>query len=276
MALLINPYRFASASFDPASIFAVSAGCWLDPQDMSKCFQNHDGTTAVTSSMDRIRWINDASPNAIGFEMENGAQQWRVANGIACIATHTDARASGDIYNGILRPQPSSAHRTAWESLLASKSVITTVIGVVNLTNEGSYGGVAIVTDNDDGKALLNTQGAANANGKPRYQFGTNEYAPVERTYPYYDHILTEVDYQAGTWSIVRNNVSIGSGSFTGGSNSPTGTSSGVNLQHWQQRTDVFYFGVLTGTALTSQQKSDLWTWGQGRMLTHEPTYSGV
>jgi hypothetical protein len=63
MALLINPYRFASTGFDPASLFqgGTYKGYWLDISDISTLKQSIAGTTAVTADGDRVGYVADKS-----------------------------------------------------------------------------------------------------------------------------------------------------------------------------------------------------------------------
>jgi hypothetical protein len=62
MALLINPYRFASAAaFDPLSLYQSGTykGVWIDASDLSTLKQNSNGTTDVASDNDPVGYVSN-------------------------------------------------------------------------------------------------------------------------------------------------------------------------------------------------------------------------
>jgi hypothetical protein len=63
MALLINPYRFATSSYTPASLFqnGTYKGYWVDASDLSTLKQNSNGTTDVASDNDPVGYVAEKS-----------------------------------------------------------------------------------------------------------------------------------------------------------------------------------------------------------------------
>lgn len=89
MALLINPYRFAS--FDPLSLYqgGTYKGFWLDASDLSTLKQDTGGSTAVTADGDPVGYVaNKYSTTGGTFQRINDDTHrplYKVVSGYSCL-----------------------------------------------------------------------------------------------------------------------------------------------------------------------------------------------
>lgn len=90
MALLINPYRFAS-SFDPASLYqgGTYKGVWIDASDTSTLKQDTAGTTAVTADGDPVGYVASKETTTGGtfqrIDDDSKRPLYKVVGGYSCL-----------------------------------------------------------------------------------------------------------------------------------------------------------------------------------------------
>lgn len=89
MALIINPYRFASA-FDPASLFqgGTYKGFWIDASDTATLKQDTGGSTAVTADSDPVGYVAQKSGGGgvfTRFTDDTRRPLYKVVSGYSCL-----------------------------------------------------------------------------------------------------------------------------------------------------------------------------------------------